>query len=275
VTRGGGARALEEKLYSDAYFAALERWHRLSYGVFSSFLSGAVAGKARRALDLGCGTGRYGPLLATLAERVDGCDIAQPALDGARATGAYDRLFLADLSSEVNPLPVAAYDLIFCTEVIEHVADESRFARHVAEALSRGGLLVLTTTTYHLYVFYYWLYHEQRTFADYRDFFAGLAFDAPADRFVRKLWMLTGGHEHGFRRRRLLRALRRAGLTIEASSYANVQPVVPVDGLDEPGFQNRRGAGLAPWWRLAGRALNAGCRETGLYGPNVLVAARR
>jgi hypothetical protein len=99
--------------------------------------------------------------------------------------------------------------------------------------------------------------------------------DAPADRFVRQLWMVTGGHEHGFRRGRLLRVLRQAGLTVVTSSYANVQPVLPVDGLSEPWFRERRGAWLAPLWRFVGRALNTCCRRTGLYGANVLVAARK
>lgn len=267
--------SLDDRLYTDRYFAALERWHQLSYPTFSAFLGGVVTSRRRRALDLGCGGGRYGPLLANLAEEVDGCDLAPPALERAAAIGVYRELFLADLSQRSNPLPVEAYDLIFCTEVIEHVRSEDLFARHVAGSLRPRGQLVLTTTTYHLYLFYYWLYHHPRRLADYRDFFAGMVSDRPADRFVRRLWLLTGGHEHGFRRGRLLRVLREAGLEVEHSRHVNVQPVVPIEGLDAPSFQGRRGASLAPLWRVLGRAVNAACRRTGLYGPNLLVAARK
>lgn len=269
------SRSDDDPLYTDRYFAALERWHHLSYPTFSAFLQEAVAGRPRRALDLGCGGGRYGPLLSELADEVDGCDVAPAALERAATTGAYHELFLADLSERSNPLPVAGYDLVFCTEVIEHVRREDRFTRHLATALRPGGQLVLTTTTYHLYLFYYWLHHDPRRLSDYRDFLVGMVNDRAGDRFVRRLWLLTGGHEHGFRRGRLLRVVRAAGLDVERSRYVSVQPVVPIEGLDAPSFRSRCGAWLAPLWRVLGRAVNAACRRTGLYGPNVLVSARK
>ncbi|MEJ2190691.1 MAG: class I SAM-dependent methyltransferase [Acidobacteriota bacterium] len=215
----------DDSLYDSRYFEALENWHHLSQPEFGAFLRAAVKPGRERALDLGCGSGAWGERLAELACHVDGCDLAAAGLERARRTGHYEKLFTADLSQAENPLPEGHYDLVFTTEVIEHVPDYRLFCEHVAQALVPGGQLVLTTTTYHLYLFYYWLYHEDRRLRDYVDFALGCVFPRPADRFVRRLWMLTGGHEHGFRRHRLLRAIRAAGLRIERCRYAHPQPV--------------------------------------------------
>ena len=264
-----------DDLYNERYFEALAHWHRLSQPEFGAFLRAAAAPGQRRALDLGCGSGAWGARLAEIAQVVDGCDLALAGLEKARATGYYRDLFGADLSLAENPLPARSYDLIFTTEVIEHVRDHHRFCRHVAEALAPGGLLVMTTTTYHLYLFYYFLYHEPRRPRDYLDFFLGCFLEKPADRFVRQLWLLTGGHEHGFRRRRLLGAIRAAGLVIERCRYAHPQPVFPVDGLDQPGFGARRSRFIRGPLRAAGLGIERLCRSTGWYGPNLLVAARK
>jgi 2-polyprenyl-3-methyl-5-hydroxy-6-metoxy-1,4-benzoquinol methylase len=263
----------DDSLYGSRYFEALEDWHRLSQPEFGAFLRAAVKPGRARALDLGCGSGAWGAQLAELASHVDGCDLAAAGLERARRTGHYEKLFTADLSQTANPLPEERYDLVFTTEVIEHVPDHRLFCEHVAQALVPGGQLVLTTTTYHLYLLYYWLYHEDRRLRDYVDFALGCVFPRPADRFVRRLWMLTGGHEHGFRRRRLLRAMRAAGFTIERCRYAHPQPVCPVEGLDQPNFARRRVAILRRPLRAAGRGLDRFCRATGWYGPNILVAA--
>ncbi len=265
----------DDFLYGNHYFEALENWHRLSQPEFGAFLRAAVEPGRARALDLGCGSGAWGERLAELASQVDGCDLAAAGLERARRIGHYERLFTADLSQAENPLPEGRYDLIFTTEVIEHVPDHRLFCEHVAQALAPGGQLVLTTTTYHFYLFYYWLFQEERRLRDYADFALGCVFSRPADRFVRQLWMLTGGHEHGFRRSRLLRAIRAAGLQIELCRYAHPQPVCPVEGLDQPGFARRRLAFLRRPLHAMGRGLDQLCQSTGWYGPNILVAASK
>jgi len=273
---------LPHSLYSEAYFEGpMARWHRLSQPTFGAFLRERVGEgrrKPARALDLGCGDGAYGPLLAEIAEAVDGCDGAPPALERARARGVYRHLTAVDLAAERWQVsePRESYDLIFSTEVIEHLPDEDRFSAQVASLLAPGGLLVLTTTTYHLYLFYYLCFAHPVEGARVRDFFAGALGDhRRGDRFVRTLWELTGGHEHGFTARRLLGSLRRAGLTIEAWRFAQVQPVFPLDGLDQPRFTRPGRRWPRGLLGAAGRTINALCRKTGWYGANILVAARK
>lgn len=269
---------MADDLYTDAYFdGPMAAWHRLSLPTFAAFLRQAVGGsRPPRALDLGCGDGAYGPVLAALAGEVDGCDGSAAALARAGARGAYRRLVEADLAAEGLPQLPGSYELVFSTEVVEHLPDPDRFCRLAAGLLAPGGLLVLTTTTYHLYLFYYLLFAEPLRSRDLGDFLRGCTGnDAAGDRFVHRLRDLTGGHEHGFRVRRLLACLRRAGLATERWRYANVQPVFPLDGLARARFERLSRRWARGPLRLFGRAVNTLCRRSGGYGANVMAAARR
>ena len=72
-------------------------------------------------LDLGCGSGLYGPVLRSAGRRVVGLDYDPELCESAWATGAYDRVICGDICL-VGALagPVGA---IFCSEVLEHVAN--------------------------------------------------------------------------------------------------------------------------------------------------------
>lgn len=60
-----------------------------------------------RILDVGCGTGLSGVALQDAGfAQIDGCDFSQAMLDKAFATGAYSKLFRADL----NKPPLDAHD---------------------------------------------------------------------------------------------------------------------------------------------------------------------
>ena len=106
---------------------------------------GAVAHLVRqgtRFLDLGCGTG-YGSALVTAAGGMyDGADGSPAAIDYAKANYAQPgvRFFVADL---MEPLPTelepGSYDVVFSSEVLEHVIDPFAFVRTMAECMSPHG----------------------------------------------------------------------------------------------------------------------------------------
>jgi SAM-dependent methyltransferase len=74
---------------------------------------------AGSAVDVGCGSGLYGPALRRRAASVVGID-HDPVLCGhARATGAYDRVVCDRVERLAEHLPAA--DVVFCSELIEHV----------------------------------------------------------------------------------------------------------------------------------------------------------
>ncbi|WP_033821935.1 class I SAM-dependent methyltransferase [Kitasatospora sp. MBT63] len=97
---------------------------------------------ARRAADLGCGTGRTGAWLRGRGvAAVDGVDLTPQMLDRARARGAHDRLVEADLAA--TGLPGAGYDLVVSSLVDEHLADLGPLYREARRLARPGGLFVL------------------------------------------------------------------------------------------------------------------------------------
>jgi 2-polyprenyl-3-methyl-5-hydroxy-6-metoxy-1,4-benzoquinol methylase len=97
-----------------------------------------------RTLDLGCGEGVFTAVLARAGADVVGADVAETAL--ARAERAHPGLRFM-LVSDVGPLPFAdgGFELVWASEVIEHVADTARWLSEVRRVLAPGGRLLLTT----------------------------------------------------------------------------------------------------------------------------------
>jgi SAM-dependent methyltransferase len=105
-----------------------------------SFVRGL--GQAGAALDLGCGDGRLATELR--ARELTLADVSVVALERARS-----RLPDAD-AVELEPdapLPFAdsSFDLVLCTETVEHVRDVQLFLSEVRRVLRPGGELALST----------------------------------------------------------------------------------------------------------------------------------
>jgi ubiquinone/menaquinone biosynthesis C-methylase UbiE len=97
-----------------------------------------------RVLDLGCGAGDLTADLAQVAPHTIGADVAQAAL--ARALRRHPELDLRLLSLD-GPLPFGdgAFDVVWSSEVIEHVADTARWLSEARRVLAPQGRLLLTT----------------------------------------------------------------------------------------------------------------------------------
>jgi SAM-dependent methyltransferase len=103
-----------------------------------------------RFLDAGCGDGRYLAALAWLPQRpaqVVGTDIAQRILETARRAaqqaGIDAELVRANL--EELPFPDESFDVVLCTQVLEHLLDPGTGLRELARVARTGATLVLST----------------------------------------------------------------------------------------------------------------------------------
>jgi SAM-dependent methyltransferase len=97
-----------------------------------------------RVLDVGSGDGTFTAALVFAGARAVGVEVAEAALKRARAAHPQLDFRLAPID---GPLPVedCVFDLVWASEVIEHVADTAHWLSEVRRVLSPGGRLLLTT----------------------------------------------------------------------------------------------------------------------------------
>jgi SAM-dependent methyltransferase len=113
-------------------------------------------GTPHRALDLGCGNGRYTLLLAQVAHSVDACDLSSALIAQARRSMREHavknvRFRVEDIT--VEQPRVCAYDLVSCMGVLSTVIDDWAFysvTRSLRSALGPGGVLLLRDSVSHL-----------------------------------------------------------------------------------------------------------------------------
>lgn len=110
-----------------------------------------------RILDIGCGTGRHmGEALRLPETRVFGLDRSVPDLLTARDRMMYQedmgecRGRWALGSSDITRIPFAddLFDLVICSEVLEHVPDQDRAILEIVRVLKPGGDLVVSVPRY-------------------------------------------------------------------------------------------------------------------------------
>ena len=112
----------------------------------SAFLRGHVRA-GDRALDLGCGDGAFEEVLASAGAMVVGADVAQAAIERARPRNPGIEYRLVEID---GPLPFGdcQFDLVWASEVIEHIADTARWLSEVRRVLAPRGRFLLTTPSH-------------------------------------------------------------------------------------------------------------------------------
>lgn len=98
-------------------------------------------------LDIGCGGGLLCEPLARLGAKMMGIDASPAAIEAAKAHSKISNLSIsyAEMSSENLAETGAQFDVVYASEVIEHVADRQLFLASMANLLKPGGVFILTT----------------------------------------------------------------------------------------------------------------------------------
>jgi len=105
-----------------------------------------VSGSLSRALEVGPGAGGYLPTLASVATEVVAADIEEAYLVQARKH-AKSIPGLSCVRDDITStrLPADSFELILCTEVIEHIEDSEAALAGLHQLLAPGGTLILST----------------------------------------------------------------------------------------------------------------------------------
>ena len=158
-----------------------------------------------RVLDIGCGSGRHTAAAYELpGGRAVGVDINTDDLEAARgrlrfhdSVGAHGSGVWALAAADSLNLPFAdgVFDLVICSEVLEHIPDHRRALSEATRVLAAGGLLAVSVPRFWPEALCW------RLSAAY----AGTA----------------GGHIRIYRKRQLLAMIREAGVTPFARHYAH------------------------------------------------------
>jgi SAM-dependent methyltransferase len=89
-------------------------------------------GRRPRLLDVGCGARPYEPFFATAVGEYVGVDVANPAAD-------------LEGTVEAIPVPDGAFDLVLCTQTLEHADDPAHAVRELRRVVAPGGRVLAST----------------------------------------------------------------------------------------------------------------------------------
>jgi len=102
----------------------------------------------RRVLDVGCGGGILSESLANLGAMVTGIDVAPRVLEVAKLhlleSGLHVDYELTSVESVAAERP-AAFEIVTCLEMLEHVPDPQSVVSAISRTLKPGGHLFLST----------------------------------------------------------------------------------------------------------------------------------
>jgi methionine biosynthesis protein MetW len=94
-------------------------------------------------LDIGCGNGALGRLVAGRFGLVAGVEFSSVGAEAARNGGT--RVIRADLNRPPLPVKEGCIDALTCLDVIEHVLDPRVLLGEIARVLRPGGIAIVTT----------------------------------------------------------------------------------------------------------------------------------
>lgn len=128
-------------------------FHRRISNIEALFRSAVDGRDGCRVLDVGCGDGYHICLFNTdpgIRQRVafTGVDVSPTDLWWAAALGhslTYENIRLCGCSAEQLAFPASCFDVVLCSDVIEHLARPERCLAEMLRVLRPGGTAILTT----------------------------------------------------------------------------------------------------------------------------------
>ena len=99
--------------------------------------------KPQRALDMGCGSGRWDVPVARLVGELVAADASPEALNVAKQNVRASNVSFVECSPETLPFPDGHFDFIFSLGVLHHLPDTQAAIRSLSSKLAAGGTLLV------------------------------------------------------------------------------------------------------------------------------------
>jgi 2-polyprenyl-3-methyl-5-hydroxy-6-metoxy-1,4-benzoquinol methylase len=99
--------------------------------------------KSLKIMDVGCGNGNISRYLGSKNYEVLGIDISEASILKARILNRFDNVSFRCLPAEAL-IGIQKFDVVVCSEVIEHLDDPKTVVNQLRKLLNPGGLLIVT-----------------------------------------------------------------------------------------------------------------------------------
>lgn len=100
---------------------------------------------SKKILDVGCGVGSLVLYLSNIFSYLLGIDVSDKAIDIANTAKKNNNIQNIDFKNKSLNEVKTNFDLVLCTEVIEHIDDDKDFISSLSNRLNESGYLVIST----------------------------------------------------------------------------------------------------------------------------------
>lgn len=97
----------------------------------------------KKFLEVGCGLGYFSEKATSLGAIVTGIDIGGKLVEKSKQRIPGGKFLVASASK--LPFKDESFDIVLCTEVIEHVDNQSQAIEEMFRVIKKGGILVITS----------------------------------------------------------------------------------------------------------------------------------
>ena len=184
------------------------------------YVFAARLARAKRVLDLGCGTGYGSAEISKSAANVTGLDISADAIDYVRQAYTQPNMRFLRASAAAIPVRSGSFDLVVAFEVIEHIEEWRQLLAEVRRVLAPGGQLVVSTPNKSYYA-------ESRKLSGPNPFheheFEFAEFKAALEEFFPHVLLFTENHADGI----VFKPVGQANAPVSADSRVEGAPSDP------------------------------------------------
>lgn len=177
---------MESQIYDELFLLEKNYWWHVSKRnlVHKEIKRAGIKSPMTRILDAGCGTGIMMSELAKKFPLTYGIDNSKKALKFCHKRGLH-KVKLGDLEKKL-PFPTNHFDVITCLDVIEHLKHDGAALKEMHRVLKKDGRIFINVPAFQ----FLWTHHDDL------------------------LW-----HKRRYRRRELVKLIRKSGFRVQKSSY--------------------------------------------------------